>query len=75
MNDNPFSTVTTIDEFLDVWLNEDLLSDDMQKRMHAYYCNWRNMKSTRLRYWYTEQLTEVQALIVTHPKFATLVGK
>jgi len=63
MNDNPFNTVATIDEFLDIWLNEALLSDDMQKRLHVYYRNWRNLKSARLRYWYTNQLTEVQALI------------
>ena len=60
MSNNPFSTVATIDEFLDIWLNEELLSDEMQRRLHGYYSNWQNMKSARLRYWYTKQLTEVQ---------------
>jgi len=63
MNDNPFSTVAMIDEFLDIWLNEELLSKDMQKRLRDYYRNWRSLKSARLRYWYTKQLMEVQALI------------
>ncbi len=39
MDDNPFGTVASIDEFLDIWLNEKLLSDEMQKRLYDYYRN------------------------------------
>lgn len=61
--DNPFSAVRTVAEFLQIWLKEARLCDESERQLHDYYRKWRNLSSERLRYWYTQQLAEVETLI------------
>jgi SAM-dependent methyltransferase len=60
---NPFTSADNVADFLRIWLHEGLLSKEAESQLHDYYRKWRNLDSARLRYWYVQQLAEVEALI------------
>lgn len=55
-----FLEAETAADFLAVWLEHKLLSPASQKLVDDYYRNFRGLKSERIRYWYNEQVRELE---------------
>lgn len=54
---------STISEFLSFWLEERPLGPESQKLVDEYYANFRQLRSARMRYWYENQVREMETLI------------
>jgi SAM-dependent methyltransferase len=67
-----FISAATAADFLAIWLNHRLLSDSNQKMLEDYYRNFRKSDSPRMRYWYNQQLAEVDGMARSSPALRVL---
>ena len=64
------ASAETISEFLSFWLEERPLGAENQKLVDEYYTNFRRLRSKRIRFWYENQVREIEELIrsLDHPR-------
>ena len=67
-----FKSAATAADFLAIWLNQRLLSEENQKIMDQYYRNFRRLNSPRIRFWYNQQLAEAEAMVRSNPGLRVL---